>query len=106
MSLEDISVTQILGMAFVGAVNERHDEHKRLIDLQAENAELRKQLADAEKDATRYRFLAGVDVPQSSTRWSRWRLEYWQPSCGGWNELRGAALNAAIDATLVMDTAC
>jgi len=35
-------------------------------------------------------------VPESSSRWARWRLECW--ISGAWHELRGLHLDTCIDA--------
>lgn len=53
-------------------------------------------LAEARADAARYRFLRG-DTPPESSRWPRWNIERWN---GAWCPMRGAELDAAIDAAL------
>jgi len=54
----------------------------------------------AERDAARYRWLAGADVPAHSVRWSRWNLSYWAGFHGGWMPLTGTELDDRIDAAL------
>ncbi len=56
---------------------------------------LRAELAECQQDAERYRWLRGT-VPESSSRWARWRLECW--ISGAWHELRGLHLDTCIDA--------
>ena len=56
---------------------------------------LRAELAACQQDAERYRWLRGT-VPESSSRWARWRLECW--ISGAWHELRGLHLDTCIDA--------
>lgn len=53
------------------------------------------ELAECKQDAERYRWLRGT-VPESSSRWARWRLECW--ISGAWHELRGLHLDTCIDA--------
>lgn len=53
----------------------------------------------ANADAARYRWLRDGDGPQSS-RWSRWRIEHWASPGPTWADIRGADLDAAIDAHL------
>jgi len=61
----------------------------------AANAVLTAELAACQQDAERYRWLRGT-VPESSSRWARWRLECW--ISGAWHELRGLHLDTCIDA--------
>lgn len=63
----------------------------------AESAERR--VAELERDARRYRWLAGC-VPQHSTRWQRWKLEFWSGFHGGWQPLTDTELDAAIDTAI------
>lgn len=70
------------------------------VALLVERDQLAKQLLEAQKDARRYLFLCGADVPQSSTRWSRWKLEYWDGFHGGWQPLTGTELDEKIDAEM------
>ena len=56
-------------------------------------------LAAAQADARRYRWLRDGDGPRSS-RWSRWRIEHWASPGPTWDDIRGADLDAAIDARL------
>lgn len=63
----------------------------------AERAEAERDRANA--DAARYRWLRDGDGPQSS-RWSRWRIEHWASPGPTWADIRGADLDAAIDAHL------
>ena len=61
---------------------------------------LRTELAECKRDAERYRWLRGT-VPESSSRWARWRLERW--ISGAWHELRGLHLDTCIDAALAAE---
>ena len=61
---------------------------------------LRAELAECKRDAERYRWLRGT-VPESSSRWARWRLECW--ISGAWHELRGLHLDTCIDAALAAE---
>jgi|JI10StandDraft_1071094.scaffolds.fasta_scaffold184261_5 hypothetical protein len=54
-----------------------------------------RELESYKQDAERYRWLRGT-VPESSSRWARWRLECW--ISGAWHELRGLHLDTCIDA--------
>jgi hypothetical protein len=52
------------------------------------------------RDCLRYRWLRG-DVPPSSTRWPRWRIECWKGTgSAGWDPIKGSELDAAIDAAI------
>ena len=76
----------------------RHDIERHIAmasELATENEALRAELAACQQDAERYRWLRGT-VPESSSRWARWRLECW--ISGAWNELRGLHLDTCIDA--------
>ena len=65
-------------------------------DIMADEIDrLRAELAACQQDAERYRWLRGT-VPESSSRWARWRLECW--ISGAWHELRGLHLDTCIDA--------
>lgn len=57
----------------------------------------RARLAEAERDATRYRWLRG-NASQGSERWMRWELRRWDGR--SWHSLEFAALDAAIDAAM------
>ena len=63
-----------------------------------EISRLRAELAECRRDAERYRWIRG-NVPSHSTRWSRWKVEYFY-GASGWNDLRHAKLDAEIDAAL------
>ena len=66
--------------------------HYRETDL----IELRRQLAEAEQDAPRYRWLRGDSCPDHSSRWTQWEVRCWKaPSWTG--DLRRADLDDAID---------
>lgn len=56
-------------------------------------------LEAAQVDARRYQWLRDGDGPQSS-RWSRWRIEHWASPGPTWADIRGADLDAAIDAAM------
>lgn len=71
------------------------DKHSGYVPRQSPTT----SVADA-KDAARYRFMAGVDVPSHSSRWQRWNIEYWQGYHGGWTPLVGTDLDEAIDAQI------
>ncbi len=62
----------------------------------AKCAALSARVAELEADAGRYRWLAGRNAPAHSARWGTWMLEKW--GANGWTPLRGADLDAAIDA--------
>jgi hypothetical protein len=64
----------------------------------AERAE--SDLAAARADAERYRWLRGDVQDDFSTRWSRWRIEHWASPGPTWSDIRGADLDAAIDAAI------
>ena len=65
--------------------------------LTAERDDLRRQLAEAEQDARRYRWLRGDSCPDQSSRWTQWEVRCWKaPSWTG--DLRRADLDDAIDA--------
>ena len=66
----------------------------------AEMARLRSDLAAARADAERYRWLRGDVQDDFSTRWSRWRIEHWASPGPTWSDIRGADLDAAIDAAI------
>jgi hypothetical protein len=56
-------------------------------------------LAEAQKDAARYRWLRGDSCPDHSVRWTRWEVRRWNPP--RWtDDLRRDALDAAIDAAM------
>ena len=55
------------------------------------------QMRRMSQDAARYRWLRS-DAPPESSRWPRWSLEHW--SGAAWCPIRGAELDAAIDAAL------
>lgn len=55
------------------------------------------QMRRMSQDAARYRWLRS-DAPPESSRWPRWSLEHW--SGAAWCPMRGAELDAAIDAAL------
>lgn len=62
-----------------------------------ERDDLRRQLAEAELDAERYRWLRGDLCPDHSVRWTQWEVRCWKaPSWTG--DLRRADLDDAIDA--------
>lgn len=90
--------------ADLAAAREELDEEREAWDLANGTANLAIQhrnaaeadLAAARVDAARYRFLRGDGPPESSS-WPRWRIEQW---CGYWNLMRGADMDAAIDAAL------
>ena len=67
--------------------------------LVSERDELRRQLAEAEMDAERYRWLRGDSCPDHSSRWTQWEVRCWKaPSWTG--DLRRADLDDAIDAAI------
>jgi len=70
----------------------------RIDQLESERDTLRAELAECKRDAERYRWIRG-NVPSHSTRWSRWKVEYFY-GASGWNDLRHAKLDAEIDAAL------
>ena len=60
------------------------------------------QIEALKKDAERYRWLRG-NAPSSSTRWPRWRIEYW---CGSrWDSPTKEDLDAMVDEGLLRDSA-
>lgn len=69
-----------------------------LLRASKEIESLRAELAECKRDAERYRWIRG-NVPSHSTRWSRWKVEYFY-GASGWNDLRHAKLDAEIDAAL------
>lgn len=68
--------------------------------LVAERDELRRQLAEAELDAQRYRdwLRGGANIPSESTRWARWEVRYWDGR--HWNTLFAEQMDAAIAAAM------
>lgn len=67
--------------------------------LTAERDELRRQLAEAELDAQRYRWLRGDSCPDHSVRWTQWEVRCWRAP--KWTaDLRRSALDVAIDAAM------
>ena len=78
-----------------GKEDYKHLAADALESLSAEVECLRAELAACQQDAERYRWLRGT-VPESSSRWARWRLECW--ISGAWHELRGLHLDTCIDA--------
>ena len=67
--------------------------------LVAERDDLRRQLAEAEQDARRYRWLRGSSCPDHSRRWTLWEIRHWRaPFWTG--DLRHGDLDAAIDAQI------
>lgn len=78
--------------AWLGCDLERNEFRER-----AEKAERR--AAELERDARRYRWLAG-NAPQHSSRWQRWKLEFWSGFHGGWQPLTDTELDAAIDTAI------
>lgn len=68
--------------------------------LTAERDELRRQLAEAEQDARRYRdwLRGGANIPPESTRWARWEVRHWDGR--HWNTLFAEQMDAAIDAAM------
>lgn len=78
------------------------DAHRQLIKHAArlamtDRGELAQLLRDAIDGAQRYSFLRG-DVPPSSNRWQRWRVEYFA-GVNGWVPLAGSELDGAITAS-------
>lgn len=64
-----------------------------------ERDELRRQLAEAEQDARRYRWLRGDSCPDHSVRWTQWEVRCWRAP--KWTaDLRRSALDVAIDAAM------
>lgn len=63
---------------------------------------LDEQMRRMAADAARYRWLRG-NVPESSSRWSRWRIEHWASPGPTWSDVRSNDLDAAIDAALTKD---
>lgn len=65
-----------------------------------ERDELRRQLAEAELDAQRYRdwLRGGANIPPESTRWARWEVRHWDGR--HWNTLFAEALDTSIDAAM------
>ena len=63
-----------------------------------------KEIAEAKRDAERYRWLRG-DVPTYSNRWPRWRIEHWQKGAVamGWDSTLGEKLDSAIDAAIAQE---
>ena len=70
------------------------------LDIAAKYANAKRELAAARADAERYRWLRGDVQDDFSTRWSRWRIEHWASPGPTWSDIRGADLDAAIDAAL------
>lgn len=60
--------------------------------------ELKKKLAEAQRDSKRYHFLTGFGVTAHSPRWAHWRIERWTKD--GWEPIYGNLMNAAIDAAI------
>ena len=98
-----------IAVALFGDQNNRTDEEcvARAAEIgyelsgakqRAERAEA--ELAAARADAERYRWLRGDVQDDFSTRWSRWRIEHWASPGPTWSDIRGADLDAAIDAAL------
>lgn len=65
--------------------------------VEAENERLREELAAAQRDAERYRWLAAAEP--FSARWQIVRLEWWRGK-NGWEPLAKERLDAAIDAAM------
>lgn len=55
------------------------------------------RLAEAERDAARYRWLRGGSGPQS-VRWSRWSVQHWTGSF--WATVQSIGMDVAIDAAM------
>ena len=55
----------------------------------------------AERDAARYRWIRGPD--EESTRYNRWRVEYFEGP-NGWANMQREAMDAAIDRELTGST--
>ncbi len=68
--------------------------------LKVELSDLKCEIEQDKRDAERYRFLCGADVPAHSLRWTRWRLEYFNGFHGGWTPLCDVDLDTAIDAAI------
>jgi len=81
----------------VAAVNALPALIARVRELERERDEALAERDALRADAERYRWLRDGDGPQSS-RWSRWRIEHWASPGPTWADIRGADLDAAIDA--------
>ena len=83
------------------ALESRIDESEKLFSRGpiGELADLLPQIiAEIERDAEdveRYRWLRGPD--QESTRYSRWKVEYWA-GAAGWQPMQREQMDSAIDA--------
>ena len=78
----------------------REDEANAIEDrrvLSDEIERLRERLAEAERDAARYRWLRGDSGPQS-VRWSRWSVQHWTGSF--WDTVQSTGMDVAIDAAM------
>lgn len=85
-------------------MHDLYDAADAIERLQTENTSFRAAMKACDavdrKDAERYRWLRG-NKP-SSSRWSRWRVEYWN---GQWNLMQGSGMDAAIDGAMQGDNA-
>ena len=75
-------------------VNQQARFSEKAIDAMNRNADLGES---AERDAARYRWIRGPN--EESTRYSRWRVEYFNGPLG-WEPLQREAMDAAIDREL------
>lgn len=91
---------KIIAMSWSHALHDRDDALDTAAKLRDRIAELEAALAEAQKDAARYRgFLrGGPNVPSHSTRWPRWEVRYWDGR--HWNTMFADQLDAAIDAAM------
>jgi hypothetical protein len=78
-----------------GSYRETHGDRKTADDAIKIVSSLRAERDALREDAERYRWLRG-NVSETSTRWSRWRIEHWSPE-STWNDLRHADLDASVD---------
>ena len=69
---------------------------ERIAALETEIERLRAELAEAQRDAERYRWLRGDSCADHSVRWTQWEVRCWQAPL--WtHDLRRAELDAEID---------
>lgn len=73
--------------------------------LLVEVERLRAELATAQQDAVRYRWMRGDSCPDHSVRWTQWEVRCWRAPF--WtDDLRRGGLDAAIDAAMIKEPAC
>ena len=79
-------------------VNQQARFSEKAIEAMNRNADLGEA---AERDAARYRWIRGPD--EESTRYNRWRVEYFEGP-NGWANMQREAMDAAIDRELTGPT--